>query len=184
MLVRISPHFGSVHILKTPRSRQRSETHRAYGRMPCVSTHLRNAKGGCVGGLKRKVLVLNGPNRPKRPKNGRYQAYRGHCGGGYGLGEAPPCYTNHPQSPLASVPKLLFSLLYDLAPQSRRTDDLVETGAWMKKFSSAAGVPYINRKLRASGFQRRIVRLQQRSSCLHFARLLFSTVAYFTMGDW
>ena len=24
-----------------------------------------NAKGGCVGGLKRKVLVLNGPNRPK-----------------------------------------------------------------------------------------------------------------------
>ena len=52
-------------------------------------THLRNAKGGCVGGLKRKVLVLNGPNRQKRPKNGSYQAHRGHCGDGYGPSEAP-----------------------------------------------------------------------------------------------
>ena len=52
------------------------------------------------------------------------------------------------------------------------TDDLDETGVWMNFFSSAAGVPYINRKPRASGFQRRIVRLQQRSSCLHFATSL------------
>ena len=71
-------------------------------------THLRNAKGGCVGGLKRKVLVLNGPNRPKRPKNGRYQAHRGQCSDGYGPSEAPPFHTSHPRAHLRPLLKTLF----------------------------------------------------------------------------
>ena len=93
---------------------------------------------------------------------------------------------------LGSFPKMWRSwgdgkkivAILDLSLNIYSTDDLAETGVWMKNFSSVAGVPYINRKPRASGFQRRIVRLQQRSSCLHFARSLLSTVPYFTMGDW
>eukprot|EP01046_Picozoa_sp_COSAG06_P038486 COSAG06_NODE_4444_length_4257_cov_2.427609_8_plen_143_part_01 len=34
-------------------------------------------------------------------------------------------------------------------------------------------VPYISGNVTVSGFQRRIARLQQTSSCLHFVRLLF-----------
>eukprot|EP01043_Picozoa_sp_COSAG02_P013086 COSAG02_NODE_518_length_20798_cov_12.622301_2_plen_148_part_00 len=59
---------------------------------------LQPRKGGCVSGLKRKFLVLRGPNRPKRLENGRCQAYRGHCGDGYGLSEAPSCHTSHPRA--------------------------------------------------------------------------------------
>ena len=40
----------------------------------------------------------------------------------------------------------------------------------------------LNGNVTVSAFQRRIARLQQTSSCLHFARLLFCTVPYFTGG--
>ena len=87
-------------------------------------THLRNAKGGCVGGLKRKVLALNGPNRPKRPQNGRYQAHRGQCIDGHGPSEAPHYHTSHPRAHLQPLLKTLFSLSSDLAPRSRRSNQI------------------------------------------------------------
>ena len=74
----------------------------------CESTDLRNAEGGCFGGLKRKVLVLNGPNRPKRPENGPYQVHRSRCGDRYGLSEALPHHTSHPRAHLRPLLKTLF----------------------------------------------------------------------------
>ena len=62
------------------------------------------------------------------------------------------------------------------------TVHLLSPEVWMNFFCSAAAVPHIPGNATVSAFQRRIARLQQTSSCLHFARLLFCTVPYFTMG--
>ena len=72
-------------------------------------THLRNAEGGCFGGLKRKVLVLNAPDRQKRPKNGPYQGYEGRTEGRHRTSSPPPYSSSRPKAQLHLVPKSPFN---------------------------------------------------------------------------
>ena len=71
--------------------------------------HLRNVEGGCFGGLKRKVLVLNAPDRQKRPKNGPYQGYEDRAGGRHRTSSSPPYSSSRPKAQLHLVPKSPFN---------------------------------------------------------------------------
>ena len=79
-------------------------------------THLRNAKVGCFGGPKRKVLVLNAPNRQKRPKNGTCQGHKDRSGGRYRTSSPPRTLVAAPRPNCTLFQNRLLTLLSNLAP--------------------------------------------------------------------
>ena len=60
--------------------------------------HLRNAKGGCFGGLRRRGRPKSGQNRAKRLKNGRYQGREGQTGAGHSTSRTPPHCGSRPRA--------------------------------------------------------------------------------------